>query len=118
MTHDSLLNDDWNRTIERLGGAEALATGARDTQAFAWGRKIPTPMVLLRLVLAYCLGEWGATLDHGLGHRGQESGDSPGFFRPLVGVRPRPKAGGAGQFLDAPSRPGDPPGADRKRRTA
>jgi hypothetical protein len=69
MTHDSLLNDDWNRTIERLGGAEALATGARDTQAFAWGRKIPTPMVLLRLVLAYCLGEWGATLDHGLGHR-------------------------------------------------
>ena len=59
MTPDSLLNDDWNRTIERLGGAEALATGARDTQAFAWGRKIPTSMVLLRLVLAYCLGEWG-----------------------------------------------------------
>jgi Transposase DDE domain len=59
MTPDSLLNDDWNRTIERLGGAEALATGARDTQAFAWGRKIPTPIVLLRLVLACCLGEWG-----------------------------------------------------------
>jgi Transposase DDE domain len=59
MTPDSLLNDDWNRTIERLGGAEALATGARATRAFAWGRKIPTPMVLLRLVLAYCLGEWG-----------------------------------------------------------
>ena len=53
MTPDSLLNDDWHRTIERLGGAEALITGARDTQAFAWGRKIPTPLVLLRLVLAY-----------------------------------------------------------------
>jgi hypothetical protein len=59
MTSDSLLNDDWNRTIERLGGAEALASGARDTRAFAWGRKIPTPIVLLRLVLAYCLGDWG-----------------------------------------------------------
>jgi hypothetical protein len=59
MTPDSLLNDDWNRTIERLGGAEALSTDARTTGAFSWGRKIPTPMVLLRLVLAYCLGEWG-----------------------------------------------------------
>jgi hypothetical protein len=35
MTRDSLLNDDWNRTIERLGGAEALAAGARQTKAFA-----------------------------------------------------------------------------------
>ena len=58
MTRDSLLNDDWNRTIERLGGAEALAAGARETKAFAWGRKIATPVVLLRLVLAYCLGDW------------------------------------------------------------
>lgn len=54
---DSLLSDDWNRTIERLGGAEALAMGARNTKAFAWGRKIPSPIVLLRLVLAYCLGK-------------------------------------------------------------
>jgi hypothetical protein len=54
---DSLLSDDWNRTIERLGGAEALAMGARKTKAFSWGRKIPSPIVLLRLVLAYCLGK-------------------------------------------------------------
>ena len=54
---NSLLSDDWNRTIERLGGAEALAMGARKTKAFAWGRKIPSPIVLLRLVLAYCLGK-------------------------------------------------------------
>jgi Transposase DDE domain len=59
MTHDSLLNDDWNRTIERLGGAEALVAGARATKAFAWGRKLRNPLVMLRLVLAYCLGEWG-----------------------------------------------------------
>ena len=58
MTPDSLLNKDWNRTIERLGGAEALSVGARRSKAFAWGRKIPHPVVLLRLVLAYCLGEW------------------------------------------------------------
>lgn len=59
MTRDSLLNDDWRRTIERLGGAEALTTGARQTRAFAWGRKVASPIVLLRLVLAYCLGGWG-----------------------------------------------------------
>ena len=59
MTRDSLINTDWTETIERLGGADALAASARRTKAFAWGRKIPTPTVLLRLVLAYCLGEWG-----------------------------------------------------------
>ena len=59
MTPDPLLTDDWNRTIERLGGPEALAAAARETKAFAWGRKIPSPVALLRLVLAYCLGDWG-----------------------------------------------------------
>lgn len=59
MPPDSLLNQDWNQTLERLGGAAALTAGARQTKAFAWGRKIPSPAVLLRLVLAYCLGEWG-----------------------------------------------------------
>jgi hypothetical protein len=29
------LSDDWNRTIERLGGAEALAVGARKTNTSA-----------------------------------------------------------------------------------
>ena len=59
MAPASLLTDDWHRTIERLGGAEALAAAAHKTKAFAWGRKIPSPVVLLRLVLASCLGEWG-----------------------------------------------------------
>ena len=54
-----LLTEDWNRTIERLGGAEALAAAAHETKAFAWGRKVSSPVVLLRLVLAYYLGEWG-----------------------------------------------------------
>jgi hypothetical protein len=59
MTRDSLLNEDWNRTIERVGGAEALERGARQSKAFAWGRKVANPAVLLRLVLAYCLSHWG-----------------------------------------------------------
>ena len=59
MISASLVNDDWNRAIERLGGAEALSAGARATKAFAWGRKIADPAILLRLVLAYCLGKWG-----------------------------------------------------------
>ena len=58
MTPDSLVNDDWNRVIGRLGGAEALASGARTAKAFAWGRKVPDAVTLLRLVLAYCLGQW------------------------------------------------------------
>jgi len=59
MTPASLVNDDWNRAIERLGGAEGLASGARITRAFAWGRKVPDAVTLLRPVLAYCLGKWG-----------------------------------------------------------
>lgn len=59
MTPASLVNDDWNRAIEHLGGAETLSAGARATKAFAWGRKIADPATLLRLVLAYCLGKWG-----------------------------------------------------------
>ena len=42
-----------------LGGAEVLASGARKSKTFAWGRKVPSPVVVLRLVLAYCLGHWG-----------------------------------------------------------
>jgi Transposase DDE domain len=60
MTHcDSLLNEDWETTVTRLGGADALGESARATKAFAWGRKVLTPVVLLRLVLAYCLGDRG-----------------------------------------------------------
>jgi hypothetical protein len=59
MTLESIINDGWDRTIERLGGAEALSKSAHDSKAFAWGRKIASPLILLRLVLAYCLGNWG-----------------------------------------------------------
>ena len=33
---DSLLNEDWETTVARLGGAGALGESARATKAFAW----------------------------------------------------------------------------------
>jgi hypothetical protein len=69
MTPTSLINDDWNRAIGRVGGADLLASGARTTKAFAWSRKIADPVTLLRLVLAYCLGQWGPAFHHRLGRR-------------------------------------------------
>ena len=59
---DSLLNADWEATVEKLGGAESLAADARQTGAFRRRRGIRDPIVLLRLLLAYCLGEHGLRL--------------------------------------------------------
>jgi Transposase DDE domain len=58
MTRDSLITDDWNAIVERLGGTDALDAGARAAKAFRRARKIPNAVVLLRIVLAYCLGHW------------------------------------------------------------
>ncbi|MGO8918348.1 MAG: transposase [Stellaceae bacterium] len=65
MTHEALLNDDWASTVERLGGAELLETSARETQAFRRPREIRTAVDLLRVVLAYCLGESGLRVTAG-----------------------------------------------------
>ncbi len=59
MTRDSLLNRDWEGVVERLGGAEALEAGARGTKAFQRPRAVKCAVDMLRLVLAYCLGEGG-----------------------------------------------------------
>lgn len=45
--------------MDRLGGATALEASARETKAFVRARVIETAVDLLRLVLAYCLGERG-----------------------------------------------------------
>jgi hypothetical protein len=58
MNTRALTNDGWETTIARLGGDEALHASARASKAFLRARVIPTPAVLLRLVLAYCLGQW------------------------------------------------------------
>lgn len=59
MTHESLVNEDWMSAVARLGGAEMLEASARETKAFSRRREIPNAVALLRLVLAYCLGERG-----------------------------------------------------------
>lgn len=54
-----LLSRDWQATIERLGGAAGLRESARASKAFSRARGIKSAADLLRLVLAYCLGETG-----------------------------------------------------------
>ena len=53
------MNGDWDRIVDRLGGAERLELGARETKALVRARVIASAVDLLRLVLAYCLGERG-----------------------------------------------------------
>jgi hypothetical protein len=62
MTPESLLNKDWNGVVARLGGAARLKASARETKAFLRPRGIDNAVDLLRLVLAYCLGEKGLRL--------------------------------------------------------
>jgi hypothetical protein len=59
MNADSLLNHDWSRIVSRLGGSAALATTARICKAFLRPRGIRNAVDLLRIILAYCLGERG-----------------------------------------------------------
>src|SRR5260370_12965030 len=62
MTHESLVNQDWNGVVARLGGAAMLNVTARERKAFLRPREITNAVDLLRLVLAYCLGERGLRL--------------------------------------------------------
>ena len=62
MTHESLLSRDWADVVGRLGGAETLDRTARETKAFVRPREIRNAVDLLRLILAYCLGERGLRL--------------------------------------------------------
>jgi hypothetical protein len=62
MRHESLVNEDWTNVVARLGGADALDATARGTKAFLRPRQITNAVDLLRLILAYCLGERGLRL--------------------------------------------------------
>jgi hypothetical protein len=59
MTPESLVNEDWTGVVAQLGGAKALDASARETKAFSRRREITNAVDLLRLILAYCLGEGG-----------------------------------------------------------
>jgi Transposase DDE domain len=62
MTHESLLNRDWDYIVKRLGGAASLERSARETGAFLQARVIRSAVDLLRLLFAYCLGDRGLRL--------------------------------------------------------
>lgn len=62
MTQAELTGSDWCGTIERLGGAGVLEEEARSTGAFRRPREVKCGVDLLRLILAYCLGESGLRL--------------------------------------------------------
>src|SRR4051794_22125960 len=59
MRHESLSSRDWDEIVARLGGGRALGESARETKALLRPRCIRCAADLLRLVLAYCLGEGG-----------------------------------------------------------
>src|SRR3954471_16264582 len=62
MRHESLVNEDWSSIVSRLGGADALNATARETKAFLRPREITNAVMLLRLILAYSLGDHGLRL--------------------------------------------------------
>jgi hypothetical protein len=59
MTRISHLDRDWPLLVQKLGGAEALEATARETKALQRRRAVRSAVDLLRLVLAYCLGDQG-----------------------------------------------------------
>src|SRR5258708_39791190 len=59
MTHESVVGGDWEEVVRWLGGAEAIESSARETKAFLRARVIENAVDLLRMTLAYCLGERG-----------------------------------------------------------
>ena len=59
MTHETLLNELWQGTLTRLGGAAAVDASAREKRAFLRPREVKSATDLLRLILAYCLGGMG-----------------------------------------------------------
>ena len=59
MAHESLTNEDWSWAVEKLGGASLIATTAREAKAFLRPREVRSAVDLLRLTLAYCLGQMG-----------------------------------------------------------
>jgi hypothetical protein len=59
MTHESLVTQDWESIVTRLGGAATLNESARETKAFLRARVLESAVDLLRMILAYCLGDRG-----------------------------------------------------------
>jgi len=59
MRHESLVTRDWQHVVQRLGGAAAIEASAQEAKAFLRAREVASAVDLLRMILAYCLGERG-----------------------------------------------------------
>ncbi|MGQ0444050.1 MAG: hypothetical protein ACT4O2_02715, partial [Beijerinckiaceae bacterium] len=59
MTHEALVNGDWQNVVRWLGGAEAIEASARETKAFLRAPVFGSALDLPRMTLAYCPGERG-----------------------------------------------------------
>jgi hypothetical protein len=62
MTRESLVTQDWESIVARLGGAAFLELSAHESGALLRKRVVKNAVDLLRVVLAYCLGESGLRL--------------------------------------------------------
>jgi Transposase DDE domain len=130
MRHESLLNKDWTTIVTRLGGVEALEVTARETKAFLRPREITNAVDLLRLILAYCLGEWGlrstAAWAASVGlvdisnvavlYRLRQCGDWLAMLvgQTLAGAAPQASHGRLIRIIDATTVPKKGPGARKK----
>jgi hypothetical protein len=59
MIQKAVLSQDWQLIVDRLGGAAAIESSARQAKAFLRRRMIGNAVDLLRLILAYCWGSGG-----------------------------------------------------------
>jgi hypothetical protein len=130
MRHESLVNEDWTGVVARLGGVEALTVTARATKAFLRPREITNAVDLLRLILAYCLGEGGLRLtaawatsvglvdisNVALLYRLRQCGDWLAMLvgRLLAGAAPRASHGRLIRIIDATAVPKKGPNARKK----
>lgn len=130
MRHESLVNEDWTGLVARLGGAEALKITARATKAFLRPREITNAVDLLRLILAYCLGErglrltavWAASVglvdisNVALLYRLRQCGDWLAMLvgQVLAGAAPKASHGRLIRIIDATSVPKKGPDARKK----
>jgi hypothetical protein len=130
MRHESLVNADWTNVVTRLGGAEELKVTARETKAFLRPREITSAVDLLRLILAYCLGErglrstaaWAASVglvdisNVALLYRLRQCGDWLAMLvgQALAGAAPKASRGRLIRIIDATSVPKKGPDARKK----
>ena len=130
MRHESLLNEDWSNVVARLGGAEALHVTARETRAFLRPREITNAVDLLRLILAYCLGDgglrstaaWATSVglvdvsNVALLYRLRQCGDWLAMLvgQALVAAAPKASHGRIIRIIDATTVPKKGPGARKK----